>query len=729
MKKTLLFAILCYSTICIAQNVRGTVTEATTNTPLLGATIVLKNSNDGQNLTATSDEKGLFRFEQVTSGKYSVEITFIGYAKTLVTEVIVKKGSDTEVPVAMQVSNSELKDILVNGQRNDPFSTLQTQYPLGVEQTLRLPAAFNDPARLAMNNPGVTNDNDLGNGLSIRGYSPDALQWRLEGVEIVNPNHLSNASSYFDQATTNAGGTNALSSQLLGTSSLITGGFTGEYNNVISGVMDMRLRNGNSEKHHFTTQTSLVGLDFAAEGPFSKKSKASYLVNYRYSTVGLLLKAGVPLSEEKINFQDLAWNIHVPFAKGGTLKIFGMVGNSHNTFETKKDTIRDQRDLTDVFFKDKLQVYGASYKGQKGLEMVFVHSESAPSLIRNTYSENFKSMIIRKVESGLNTVNSFKVSYTKKTGEKTARRIGLINTSYEFSNKLYTLSLPRLFVDFIRNGKNYSSQFSLSLEKILDLKNIGNSDSEIGFSPKYTFQYYLKNKAKINFSAAVQRKWQNEVISLQGNLSYIKQEDDKKFVLRTYLHTNSDFDPTYYLGSNLYAPSKFDYINSSNRNIAYGIESSFEQSLASHFNYSLVGSLYQNSNSFYNDLYAIKASINKEWLKTNKKFGVSVLSMLNGNHYIGVKNNNINITQPFLNKYYYEYSERFNIGFQNYFRTDLRLYRQRDRKNWSSTLSLDIQNVTNQQNIAFIYYDTYLKKNVTKFQNGLIPILGWRANF
>ena len=419
MKKIFIFITLLYSVVCEAQNIKGFVIDATTNKALQGAVIVLKNTDKN----TSSDEQGVFVFQEIPSGNYTAEITFVGYAKAIVKDVVVKKGADTELNVALQVSDNELNTVLVNGERNDPFATLQTKYVLGVEQTLRTPAAFNDPARLAMQAPGVVNDNDLANGLSIRGYSPDAMQWRLEGVEIVNPNHLANASSFNDRATANAGGTNALSSQMLGTSSLITGGFTGEYNNVISGAMDMRLRNGNTERHRFTTQASLVGLDVAAEGPFSKKSKASYLVNYRYSTVGLLQKMGVPLSDEIISFQDLAWNIQLPIGKKSNLKVFGMLGNSSNTFETKKDTIATDRDLTDVYFKDKLQVFGASFKNSNGLEMVFVRSSTAPSLVRNFYSNDFMAKGTVSELYSQPAINSFKIVIRNKKASKKHQKL------------------------------------------------------------------------------------------------------------------------------------------------------------------------------------------------------------------------------------------------------------------------------------------------------------------
>ncbi|MCB0583823.1 MAG: TonB-dependent receptor, partial [Phaeodactylibacter sp.] len=111
-----------------------------------------------------------------------------------------------------------------------------------VEETRRFPATFYDPARLSTAFAGVVNDNDQANGLVVRGNSPNSLIWRLEGLDIVNPNHTSNAGTFSDRPTRNGGGVNILSAQMLGTSHFYTGAFPASYGNALSGVLDMRLR-------------------------------------------------------------------------------------------------------------------------------------------------------------------------------------------------------------------------------------------------------------------------------------------------------------------------------------------------------------------------------------------------------------------------------------------------------------------------------------------------------
>ena len=100
----------------------------------------------------------------------------------------------------------------------------------------------------------------------------------MEGVDIPNPNHYSNAGS-------SGGGISILSAQLLSNSDFVTGAFAAEYGNALSGVFDLKLRKGNNERKEYTLQAGLLGLNVAAEGPIAPFYKGSYLINYRYSTL------------------------------------------------------------------------------------------------------------------------------------------------------------------------------------------------------------------------------------------------------------------------------------------------------------------------------------------------------------------------------------------------------------------------------------------------------------
>ena len=81
----------------------------------------------------------------------------------------------------------------------------------------------------------------------------------------------------------------------------------------------------------------MLGVDAAMEGPFKKGYGGSYLINYRYSTLGILSKI-MPLGDNVTNFQDLSFNVFLPTKKIGNFGIFGFGGLSDDTWKASEDT-------------------------------------------------------------------------------------------------------------------------------------------------------------------------------------------------------------------------------------------------------------------------------------------------------------------------------------------------------------------------------------------------------
>jgi hypothetical protein len=71
----------------------------------------------------------------------------------------------------------------------------------------------------------------------------------------------------------------------------------------------------------------LLGTDFTVEGPLKKGYGGSYLINYRFSNVGLLQKLNL-LEVDRVNttFQDLNFKVVFPTKKAGKFSFFGVAG-------------------------------------------------------------------------------------------------------------------------------------------------------------------------------------------------------------------------------------------------------------------------------------------------------------------------------------------------------------------------------------------------------------------
>lgn len=337
----------------ITQNMKGTVVDEAANTPIGYATITLTWQQFTK--TTTSDSLGNFLFSNVPLGRYDITITAVGFSATILKEVVVSAGKETVVAATLRDNVAQLQTVVITPRVNKskPINTMAAASArmFSVEEAKRYAGGFDDYARLASSFAGVAG-NTANNGVVIRGNAPRLIQWKMEGVEIPNPNHFA------DLATFGGGGLTGLSSQLLDNSDFFTGAFPAEYSNALAGVFDMNMRKGNKDKRETTLQAGLLGIEAAVEGPFAKQKAASYLVNYRYSTLGLLAPL-LPDNAEGTTYQDLSFKLHFPTAKAGTFSVWG-IGLMDKSGATPKENPADWKYLQDKERQDVKQYMGAT---------------------------------------------------------------------------------------------------------------------------------------------------------------------------------------------------------------------------------------------------------------------------------------------------------------------------------------------------------------------------------
>lgn len=317
----------------VTQSIRGTVIDDASGIPLFGVTVIILGTDPL--LGAVSDDDGKFRIESVPVGRYDIRVSYVGYNAFIAREIIVSSGKETALDISLDESVEMLDQVEIKATSNKSETlnsmTTVSARQVNMEEANRYAGGFDDPARLVSSYAGVTSS--IGNNaIAIRGNSPKGLLWRMEGVQIPNPNHFA------DYITLGGGAVTALSSQTMGTSDFFTGAFPAEYGNALSGVFDISMRTGNTDKHEYTFQAGIVGIDAASEGPFKKGSRSSYLFNYRYSTLGLLAPI-LPQEMGIITYQDLSFKLNFP-SDWGTFSVWGIGAYDFQG----KDAINDSAD-------------------------------------------------------------------------------------------------------------------------------------------------------------------------------------------------------------------------------------------------------------------------------------------------------------------------------------------------------------------------------------------------
>lgn len=263
----------------MVQTIRGTVVDLISNKPLCSANVVIYRDSTIIDATITNEE-GEFRFQEIPLGRYDIVISYVGYQTVLIPDVVVNSSKEIVLSIEMEESPLQIGEISFSasggkGKAINPlaFGSART---FSADESERYAGSRGDPARMASNFAGVQGNDDSNNDLVIRGNSPLGVLWRLEGVNIPNPNH-------FGVCGTTGGPVTMLNNRVLTVSDFMTGAFPAEFGNSVAGVFDLKMRSGNNENHEFSGQFGFLGTEAMAEGPVSRAGKSSYLVNYRYS--------------------------------------------------------------------------------------------------------------------------------------------------------------------------------------------------------------------------------------------------------------------------------------------------------------------------------------------------------------------------------------------------------------------------------------------------------------
>ena len=372
----------------ITQTLRGTIYDQSTHEPLIGATIVVQNSQPV--IGTTTDEAGNFSITNLPLGRVSLEISYIGYESRVIPEVLITSAKEVVLSIALKEAATELEGVeVVAGIRKEKalnaMATVSAR-TFSVEETQRYAGGLSDPARLASAFAGVSTGNLQDNSIVVRGNAPQGVQWRLEGVEIPSPQHFSGGN------VIGGGLVTLFSNQVIGNSDFLTGAFPAEYGNALAAVFDVKMRTGNTSRYEHTAQVGILGLDFASEGPLSRAKGASYLLNYRYSTLGLLSDLKINKTGQRIKYQDLSFKLNFPTEKAGTFSLWGIGGIDN----THKDALSAPADWkTDI---DRVNNNWDTYVGTVGLrhqitagERSFVESHLAFSGTDDRISTDYLS--------------------------------------------------------------------------------------------------------------------------------------------------------------------------------------------------------------------------------------------------------------------------------------------------------------------------------------------------
>lgn len=433
------------------QFIEGKVVDKDTKMPLNGVTVAVTDLIPAPG--SVTDEYGRYTINNVPVGKHRITISYLGYQTVTIQGVLVTSGKQVVLQTELESSAYSMNEVTVARKKehiND--MAIVSAKTFDVEETERYAGSRADPARMASNFAGVQGGDDSRNDITIRGNSPQGVLWRLEGMDILNPNH-------FAIPGTTGGPVSMLNSKTLANSDFFTGAFPAEYGNAVAGVFDLRLRNGNTNRYEFTGQIGLLGMEAAAEGPLSKKNKSSFLFTYRYSTLQIFQALNINVGTTSIpHYQDATFKLNFPLSKKVNLSLFGIGGLSSIDLIVSKITkptsqLYGESDR-DQYFKSNTGIVGSSlsYTINATTFTKLVIGETANDIwahhlkvFRNTnfQVDSFKNVLGYDFRTSVNMAHW---SLTKKLSAKNTLQLGLVNNYYHVnlidSSRQYPTTRP-----------------------------------------------------------------------------------------------------------------------------------------------------------------------------------------------------------------------------------------------------------------------------------------------
>ncbi len=750
------------------QTLRGVVIDQVSQQPLPYVNVVLSDS-----LTGSTDYTGEFRFDGLKIGKYKLVFHYIGYEDAVLNNIQINAGKETVVNVTMEESILKMEEVVVSTSKEkakplNEMSLLSTRM-VSVEETQRYAASFNDPARMANSFAGVVQTDAGNNHIAIRGNAPNGLLWRLEGIDIPNPNH-------FSYVSTSGGGVSILSGQLLSNSDFSTGAFAAEYGNALSGVFDIKLRKGNNEKREYTFQIGALGIDAAAEGPFKKGGRNSYLVNYRYSTLGLLSKAKIiDIGGSVTTFQDLSYNMAFKNKKWGDITIFGLNGLSS---QIGKDTTFNQ----DIEFASNTLVNGITHSKTFGSNsflrtaIVLSNTENKVYVKENDLLNESKEYIAYD-ESHRHDKVTLSTKFQHKLNANTSLKIGYIHSALNFklrqvSKDDFNAPIKTLFR---QNGSTSLSQFYLQMQHKFSNQLTANlgvhtmynwlNDTK-SFEPRAAIQYSPRPGQNITLGYGlhsqllplatyfVEAKINEKVLLVNKNLDLSKAHH---FVIGYNIQPSSlvnikaevYYQALYNVPQGLVKSDNISLINLEfgtpdialqNKGIGknYGLELTIEKYMNRGLYFTFTNSVYDSKfkgtdgnwyNTRFNGNFASTLTGGKELSlskKKNRTMAINLKMIYTG----GLRQNYINLEKSIVeNKTVFDTSNPYSLKMQNFFRTDVKLIFKRNYKHVTSSWVFDVQNVANVENVNGQFYNPKSKKIDNYKQVGLLPIISYKLEF
>jgi hypothetical protein len=576
-----------------------------------------------------------------------------------------------------------------------------------------------------------------------------------------------------------------LNSNNIGKSDFFTSAFPAQYGNANGGVFDLVLREGNNQKREFLGQVGFNGFELGAEGPFSANSKASYIFNYRYSTLGLMKEIGINPGTGAATplYQDLNFKVTIPTKSKGKFTFFGMGGFS------SIDLLGNEVDTSEVNYygspdentrpRYRSGVVGAAYEqslstktwakltlgasqihSRYSSERILQPSNEAVLIGRGEFTDNKYSTVLnithkfdakRSLYIGLtNDFSTFdylnKDYYNKGTTDTTrVNRKGNMNMAQAYAQLKYRLtSRLTATVGIHSQYLNVNEQFVTEPRAGMRLALTEKSSINAGYGMHHqsmpVYNIFVRNASGLETNRAVQFTRSNHIVlGYENNFTQVM-----KLKIETYYQT-IDRVPVHAFPSSFsmlnigadFVPSDESNLVNNGSGTNYGAELTLERFFDKGYYFLITGSVFDSKykgsdgverNTAFNTQFATNALAGKEFnlgKKGTVLFANIKTTWVGGRYFTPIDA----VQSKAAGRAIYDVSKAYSQKQTDYFRIDLKIGYRKDYKRSSLEFAVDLLNITNHQNIFAQGYNAKTNTLSNEYQQGFFPVPMFKFTF
>jgi len=772
MKKVLLIVSFIWCGLSInaqqfTQTLKGTVIDKSAQYPLIGVNVVLLNK--GTLMATTTDIDGNFKLEKVPVGRQALKCSYIGYEEVVLANILVNSAKEAVLNIEMEEKVSELGEVVVTAEKSKDKAINEmasvSARTISIEEMSRFSGSIQDPARMAQNYAGVAGASDDRNDIIVRGNSPTGVLWRLEGVDIPSPNH-------FSALGTTGGPVGMLNANNLKNSDFLSSAFPAEYGNALSSVFDLKLRTGNTEQFEFLGQIGFNGFELGTEGPLSIGKNASFMANYRYSTLGVFQTLGINFGTGAAvpEYQDLTFKINIPTEKAGRFSLWGLVGLSYIEF------LAEDNGGDNLFNEDNENSRFESNTGTIGLSHLYFFNNNTYSKLNIAASA---AQVIGDVEMinedgsviPFNAQDNSQVKYNinwkfnKKFNAKNRLTFGLQQELFDINvqDSVFLDDKWRILLDF--GGTAALSQVFVQYQNRINDKlklNLGlhgqyfNLSNTFAIEPRLGLQWEANDLNTFSLGAGMHSQLQPIVIyfiedeetgkTTNDNLDFTKSihlatgwdrqlNENMRIKIEAYYQylysVPVDEKPSHFsmlnTGADFGFPTRSNLVNEGTGE-NYGLELTIEKFFSNNYYFLITGSVFESNytgsdevrrNTLFNTNYVTNLLAGKEF-KLSDKFAITVdakVTYAGGRRYTPILLEESIAAKETVRDDNKVFEERY----KDYFRPDLKIGFRQNAKKISQTFYVDMQNFIGSQNIFVQDFKASTNSIATTYQRGFFP--------